>query len=52
MEKNNIPRLALASFTQDAFETPFLEVEQHVLGTSYFTIVERNTLPVKRLYFA
>jgi AraC-like DNA-binding protein/quercetin dioxygenase-like cupin family protein len=47
MEKNNIPRLALVTFTQDAFKTPFLEVEQHVPGTSYFTIVERNTLPVK-----
>lgn len=47
MEKNNIPRLELETSTQHTFKTPLLPVEQHVLSTGYFTIVERNTLPVK-----
>lgn len=47
MEKNNIPRLELETSAQHTFKTPLLPVEQHVLSAGYFTIVERNTLPVK-----
>jgi AraC-like DNA-binding protein len=47
MEKPNIPRLGLETFTQEHFKVPFLSVEQYPLDAKYFIIQNRERYPIK-----
>lgn len=46
MDKLDIPRLGLESFTQINFKIPFLNVEHYPLHARYFIIKNRETNPV------
>jgi AraC family transcriptional regulator, transcriptional activator of pobA len=47
MERSNIPRLELETFTQVGFKVPFLNVEQYPLNAKHFIVKNRNNNPVK-----
>ncbi|TDQ08894.1 AraC family transcriptional regulator [Pedobacter metabolipauper] len=46
MEKLDIPRLALASFAEVNYKTPFLKVQHYPVNASYFSIENRENYPV------
>ena len=46
MNKLDIPRLGLETFTQVNFKIPFLNVEHYPFNAKYFTIKNRETNPV------